>query len=46
MQLLPNEVSVEIEGRNVKIRAWVHDLIGQGGYPLPICSTAETSATA
>ena len=36
MQLLPNEVSVEIEGRNVKIRAWVHDLIGQGGYPLPI----------
>ncbi|WP_029165464.1 alpha-glucan family phosphorylase [Aminiphilus circumscriptus] len=36
LQLLPNEVSVMIEGRSLHIRAWVHDFIGQGGYPVPI----------
>jgi starch phosphorylase len=36
LQLLPNEVSVMVEGRSLHIRAWVHDFIGQGGYPVPI----------
>jgi len=33
---LPNEVSVQIEGRPVRIRAWVYDYVGVSGYPVPI----------
>ncbi len=36
LQLLPNEVSLYVEGRRLRIRTWVHDLIGHGGFALPI----------
>jgi starch phosphorylase len=36
LQLLPNEVSLYVEGRQLRIRTWVHDLIGHGGFALPI----------
>ncbi|EFQ24201.1 alpha-glucan phosphorylase [Aminomonas paucivorans DSM 12260] len=36
LTLLPNEVTVSLEGRPVKVRTWVYDQVGQSGYPLPI----------
>lgn len=36
LTLLPNKVSVMIEGRQVQIRAWVYDVIGQDGFNLPV----------
>ncbi len=36
LRLLPNQVSVSLEGRDVKIRAWVFELVGVNGYPVPV----------
>lgn len=36
LRLLPNQISVGIEGREVKVRAWVLELVGISGYPVPI----------
>ncbi|MCF7936486.1 MAG: alpha-glucan family phosphorylase [Synergistales bacterium] len=36
LQLLPGEISLFIEGRNIRVRTWVHDLVGQGNYPVPV----------
>ncbi len=36
LTLLPNKVSVLIEGRPVYVRCWVHTLVGQSGHPLPL----------
>ncbi|QVL35418.1 alpha-glucan family phosphorylase [Aminirod propionatiphilus] len=36
LRLLPNQVSVYLEGREVKVRTWVHELTGLNGYPVPV----------
>ena len=33
---LPNEININIEGRNVKIRAWKHIIKGETGFHLPV----------
>lgn len=33
---LPERVSVEIEGRNVQLRTWKLDVVGVGGYSVPV----------
>lgn len=36
LHLLPNEVSVLIGNRTVKIRAWMTELVGNSGFPVPV----------
>ncbi|MDK2871674.1 MAG: glycogen phosphorylase [bacterium] len=36
LHLLPNEVSITIENRTVKIRAWEYTIIGATGYRVPV----------
>jgi len=36
LHLLPNEVSVAIEGRVVRIRAWEYTIVGATGYKVPV----------
>lgn len=36
LHLLPNEVSVQISSRTVKIRAWMTELVGASGFPAPV----------
>ena len=36
LYLLPNEVSVQVAGRAVKIRAWMTELVGSSGFPVPV----------
>lgn len=36
MELLPNEVSIVIENRFIKIRAWRYTIIGVKGYEVPV----------
>jgi starch phosphorylase len=36
MQLMPNQVIVNIEGRDVKIRVWKHMIRGITGYNIPV----------
>jgi starch phosphorylase len=36
MVLMPNEVSVTIEGRQVRVRAWKHTIRGFGGNGIPV----------
>ncbi|MCS7233247.1 MAG: alpha-glucan family phosphorylase [Synergistetes bacterium] len=36
LHLLPNEVSVTIENRTVRIRAWEYTIIGATGYRVPV----------
>lgn len=36
LHLLPNEVSITIENRTVRIRAWEYTIIGATGYRVPV----------
>ena len=36
LYLLPNEVSVEVGNRTVKVRAWMTELVGMSGFPVPV----------
>lgn len=36
LTLLPNQVTVTLQGRDVTIRTWLHEIVGKTGYPLPI----------
>lgn len=36
LQLLPQIVEAEIEGRKVRLRAWRHDTVGISGYVVPV----------
>ncbi len=36
LTLLPNEVTVQIENRDVRVRAWCYEITGNSGYPLPV----------
>lgn len=36
MELLPNRVEVEIEGRKVQVQAWKYDIQGENGSVLPV----------
>ena len=33
---LPNEVSVTIQGHDIRVRSWVYEIIGQTGYSVPV----------
>jgi starch phosphorylase len=47
LQVLPNEVSVAVEGRQVRIRAWVYTVKGVFGHKVPVyfLDTALTENT-
>lgn len=36
LYLLPNEVSVQVSDRTVKVRAWMTELVGTSGFPVPV----------
>lgn len=36
MSALPNRVSINLQGREIQITAWVYEIIGVTGYPLPV----------
>lgn len=36
LTLLPNQVTVVIQGRDVTVRAWLYEIVGNTGYPLPV----------
>jgi starch phosphorylase len=36
LTLLPNRVSITLQGREIQIGVWVHEIIGATGYPLPV----------
>ncbi|MBQ9903640.1 MAG: alpha-glucan family phosphorylase [Synergistaceae bacterium] len=36
LTLLPNRISITIEGREIQVGVWVYECIGATGYPLPI----------
>ncbi|MDR1740666.1 MAG: alpha-glucan family phosphorylase [Synergistaceae bacterium] len=36
LTLLPNRVSVVLQGREIQIGVWVYEIVGSSGYPLPV----------
>jgi starch phosphorylase len=36
LTLLPNRVSLTLQGREIQIGVWVYEIIGSSGYPLPV----------
>ncbi len=36
LELLPNEVVVNIEGRPVRVRTWCYEVMGSSGYHVPV----------
>ena len=36
LTLLPNRISITIQGREIQVGVWVYECIGATGYPLPI----------
>lgn len=36
MTLLPNRVSINLQGREIQVGVWVYEIIGATGYPLPV----------
>ena len=36
LTLLPNKISITIQGREIQVGVWVYECIGATGYPLPI----------
>jgi len=36
LTILPERVDVEIEGRKVRVQAWLHDIAGNSGYHVPV----------
>jgi starch phosphorylase len=36
LQELPDRALVQVEGKNVILRAWVRDVVGYGGYQIPV----------
>ncbi|MDR1733021.1 MAG: alpha-glucan family phosphorylase [Synergistaceae bacterium] len=36
LRLLPNRVSITLQGREIQIGVWVYEIIGATGYPLPV----------
>ncbi|GAB1399917.1 alpha-glucan family phosphorylase [Aminivibrio sp.] len=36
LTLLPNKVSLTLQGRDIQVGVWMHEIIGNTGYPLPV----------
>lgn len=36
LTLLPNRVSLMLQGREIQVGVWVYEIVGQTGYPLPV----------
>jgi starch phosphorylase len=36
LTLLPNRISLTLQGREIQVGVWVYEIIGSTGYPLPV----------
>lgn len=36
LTLLPNRISIRLQGREIQVGVWVYEIIGESGYPLPV----------